>query len=909
MSSLFVTVLDYFSTRYATFILNMTKRLQLFILAIAGGLGLQAQLTVTNALTPTQLVQDVLLGGGVTAFNVTYNGQINPPNNQPGRGRFTAVNSNLGLGAGVILSSGRVVDAANPGNFFASNANNTGSDADLVALSGQTINDRSVLEFDFIPTGDTLRFRYVFGSEEYPEYVCSNFNDAFGFFLSGPGITGPFSNNARNIALVPNTNVPVTINTVNPGTPGFSGTASTCAASDPNWQANSVYYVDNQTGATVAYDGFTVVLTAFALVQCGQTYHIKLAIGDGFDSSFDSAVFLEAGSFTSTGQVQPSLTNGFGNNADVMLEGCGPYEIVFERLGDINDSATVTLSAGGTATPGVDYFPEIPTELVFAAGQASTSIFVDVPPDVDGVETLMINVQQLIQCAGVVLQTSFTYFIDSPPPLSVITTNINSICGQSNVLAPNVSGGMGQYSYLWSNGATTPTITVSPGVTTTYSVTVSDICAVEPVTADIIVTLPIYPPLELEVSPPTQVDCLGTGPIEVVSVTGGDNTFTYEWTLDGNVVGTTPSITVPASPPIWYVVTVTDGCGSFIQDSVEVSTVPLPAIEITTAGDVTVICPGDTIAIAVTDITGGNGVYTLAWTNAAGTLISTDYSVEVGVPADHVYTITVNDQCGYIGSATVTTFLPIYEPFQLDLTPDLTICAGDSTVLQALVTGGSGYFFVDWADMSFTDPVMMVSPVEDMEYTVTVTDQCGERLMDRVVVGVEYVFTSIVVTNRGQDDWYLQAATDPFAETWLWDMGDGTRYRGKEVLHSYLDLEEHWVTLRIVTPNGCPGIDSVLLRPPAHIYFPNAFTPDGDGINDLFGAVGHYIEDFELIIFDRWGNEVFSSKDMNVHWDGRVNGSGPAVNGVYVYKYRASGHLFPNVEGYGHVTLIAGSQD
>lgn len=869
-----------------------------------------AQLTVTNAQTPQQLVEDVLLGGGVTAFNITYNGVATPPADQPGRGSFTAVNSNIGLDAGVILSTGRVIDAANPATFFASNANNTGSDPDLVALSGQVINDRSVLEFDFIPTGDTLRFRYVFASEEYPDYVCTNFNDAFGFFLSGPGITGPFTGNSANIALVPGTNVPVTINTVNSGTPGgFFPTPQICAAADPNWQANSQYYINNAGGTTVAYGGFTVVLTAFALVQCGETYHIKLAIGDGGDSSFDSAVFLEAGSFTSTGQVQPSLTNGFGIDGTVMLEGCGPYELTFTRLGDFSEEAYITLFTSGTATPGVDYTPPIPDSLFYAAGEESVSIWLDVPFDPDGPEDVVIAVEQLVECAGIVLETIFTFTIDSPPPIEVAMADINSICGQVNLLAPAVSGGMGQYSYLWSTGETTSTISVAPGVTTVYSVTVSDICEVVPVTTEVTVTLPVYPPLVMEVDPPTEVDCLGTGPIGVVSTSGGDEIFTYEWTLAGTVVGTSTTITVPASEPMWYVVTATDGCGSSVQDSVLVSTAPLPPIEITTTVDITVICPGDTATIGVVDITGGNGVYTLVWSTAGGVVISNEYYLDVGVPANGTYTIVVNDQCGYSGSETVTTLLPIYDPFTLSLTDDMVVCAGDSAVLQAVVTGGSGYFFVEWDDIGHTDPVLFLQPWADAGYVVSVTDRCGEVLVDRVLVQVEYVYTSIVVTNRGQDDWYLQAATTPYAETWLWDMGDGTRYRGDEVLHSYLDLEEHWVSLRIVTPNGCVGEDSVLLRPPAHIYFPNAFTPDGDGINDVFGPVGHYIEDFEMTIFDRWGNEVFTTRDMTVPWDGRVRGSNRAVNGVYVYKYRAVGHLFPAVEGYGHVTLIAGSQD
>jgi gliding motility-associated-like protein len=171
------------------------------------------------------------------------------------------------------------------------------------------------------------------------------------------------------------------------------------------------------------------------------------------------------------------------------------------------------------------------------------------------------------------------------------------------------------------------------------------------------------------------------------------------------------------------------------------------------------------------------------------------------------------------------------------------------------------------------------------------------------------VYIDITVTNQGQDDWYLQAATVPVGRTYVWDMGDGTHYRGDEVAHSYMDLEEHWAQLRITTHNGCTALDSTLLKPPAHIYFPNAFTPDGDGVNETFGPVGHDISEFEMMVFDRWGELVYSTEKLHEPWDGSVNGAGRAMTGVYVYKYRVAGHYFPAVEGYGHVTLLNGTQD
>jgi gliding motility-associated-like protein len=213
-------------------------------------------------------------------------------------------------------------------------------------------------------------------------------------------------------------------------------------------------------------------------------------------------------------------------------------------------------------------------------------------------------------------------------------------------------------------------------------------------------------------------------------------------------------------------------------------------------------------------------------------------------------------------------------------------------------------------DRGWTDPILKVIPTQATNYVVRVTDQCGEVLSDDVMVEVEAIYMDIVVTNRGQDDWYLQAATVPIARTHVWDMGDGTLYRGDEVVHSYMTVDQDfWVQLRITTNNGCAASDSVLLKPPAHIYFPNAFTPDGDGLNEGFGPVGHAIDEFEMTIFNRWGEVVYTTTSVDKPWTGDVNGGSPATTGVYVYKYRATGHYFPATEGYGHVTLLKGTLD
>ncbi|MBL0050718.1 MAG: choice-of-anchor L domain-containing protein [Bacteroidetes bacterium] len=165
------------------------------------------QLTVNTNLTPQQLVQNVLLGSGITAFNITYTGAPNAI------GSFNGANSNIGIGSGVIMTSGDIANAPGPNNLGgAGTPNQTAGDNDLNNLGGGNTFDGCILEFDFIPLSNDIKFNFAFGSEEYNEFVNTSFNDVFAFFLSGPGIVG-----LKNIALIPNTTLPVSINNINNG--------------------------------------------------------------------------------------------------------------------------------------------------------------------------------------------------------------------------------------------------------------------------------------------------------------------------------------------------------------------------------------------------------------------------------------------------------------------------------------------------------------------------------------------------------------------------------------------------------------------------------------------------------------------------------------------------------------------
>jgi len=240
-----------------------------------------AQFIVQPNTNPAQLVQS-LIGAGISVSNVT--GQLY----NDGAGTFTANNVNgLSFTNGLILSNGSLQDFNAPSSIFCSFDQGLPGDASLDAIVTPLITqDAAVLEFDFAVASDSMEFRFIFSSEEYNEYANTNFNDVFGFFITGPGYLP-----GTNIARLPGTTIPVSINTVNNG--NSSGVSSGPCV-------NCSYYVDNVSPLNtiaLAADGFTVpILIRIPVVPCGQ-YHFKIAIADVNDGIFDSQVMFQQGSF------------------------------------------------------------------------------------------------------------------------------------------------------------------------------------------------------------------------------------------------------------------------------------------------------------------------------------------------------------------------------------------------------------------------------------------------------------------------------------------------------------------------------------------------------------------------------------------------------------------------------------
>lgn len=519
----------------------------------------KAQLVVNPTFAATA-VNNNLLGGGIIASNITYTGPAS------GLNLFTATNSNLGLTSGVLLTTGDGSIAIGPNENPGAGADDgilftPDGDLDLSLLllaqgsADTSTNDAAVLQFDFIPTSDTLKFRYVFASEEYLEFVGSGFNDAFAFFLTG--ISTPLPQ--TNIALIPGTSTPVSINNVN----------------DVSF---SQYYVDNGSGdpffdpppnPTIQYDGFTTALTAKYPVICGETYRIKLVVADVGDGILDSGVFLEAGSFTSSGGIEiiPDVSYSTTNDT-LMYEGCGNALVNFVRTGNSGIAQTINYTIGGTATNGTDFL-NLSGTLTFPAGVDTVPVNIDPMADgiAEGSETLILTVTSTI--CGNTTTSSVTIYIQDVNPITVNAgPDLSTACASGGQLSNTAvaSGGVQPYTYAWLTGETTANITfAAPLVQSTYTVTATDACG-NTASDNFTVFIEQLTPITLSLTPDQQI-CSGESVTLQATYTGGNGTVTISWG-DGNTDATR---TVSPAVTTTYTVTVTDVCGQTQTASVTIS--------------------------------------------------------------------------------------------------------------------------------------------------------------------------------------------------------------------------------------------------------------------------------------------------------------------------------------------------
>jgi len=769
------------------------------------------QLITFPGQTPQNLVQNVLLGTGVSVSNIVFTGQAEAIS------KFIATGTNLGINEGIVLTTGTTKN-----NSFGpqgpNNQANAGIDNGalgnslLTSIIGSSTYNAALLEFDFIPYSDTVRFKYVFGSEEYPEFAPPNnsaYNDVFGFFISGPGIVGE-----QNIARLQNGAI-VSINNVNAVTNIPFYVANGDGSSSPQ----------NSSAAFIQYDGFTQVLQAVTKVQCGQKYHLKIAVADAGDAFWDSGIFLEANSLSSKTPVEITYalsSIAFGAN-NIMAEGCVTATIKLKRSNNLNTSLTIPISLNGTATELIDY-SDVPSSVTFNPGQEEITLIINALADstTEGLETLGLNFLLTDPC-GNVNPVPINLQIDDVFPVQLNMPDITMTCpGTALNLSANPTGGGGQYVYSWNTGANTPSILVNPPATTTYSVSVTDNCLNQTVTEDVVVTIPTYGPIVINES-----------------------------------------------------------------------------------ADITEPCPFKKDTLKCTP-TGGAGSYDIRWKQPNGTYTSGN-NLLIQPSTTSIYWVYVTDQCGKTDSASVL-YTITSPPLTATISNDQAICPGDSALISVTAQGGYGTIYYLWNNLASNNQSIWVKPTSTQSYTATIHDDCNTfnvvktTQVNVIVPKADFIVASSTLFDNFPITFQNQSINGYSAQ---WTFGDGNTSTLNNPSNTFISPGDYWVTLISEDTFGC--IDTV--SKPIHIeqqyliYIPNSFTPDGSRLNETFSGQFIGLDHLEITVFNRWGELVFHSNELNFSWDG-TNNNKTVQPGTYTWRMKCITSSGKELSFLGHVNVL-----
>ena len=813
------------------------------------------------------MVNQVLVGSGVTVKNVIFKGDTNAI------GIFDGRNSNIGLDSGIIISTGYARNAVGPNNTKASTSlQRTLGDGDLNSLlTGSVTKDDASLQFEFTPVSSKVTFRFVFASEEYPQWVDYPYNDIFAFFISGPGIVGK-----KNIAIVPNSTDVISIKTINAN-------------------KNSNLYVDNTNGTTVQYDGFTKVIEISAdnLTAC-KTYVIKMVIADVEDFTYDSAFFLEALSFNSESEKDSKVSAAVQPNGKKQIqEKCDSTYFRFTRLGkDLTKKQRVDYEISGTAINGVDYL-RIPDSVIIPIGKTFADVFIvpidDNIPEVP--ESVKLNISSNSLCAISYDSTMITDF----DTLKIVGFKTVDCTGDTIFKQVKYSGGSSHLSFVWTDSLGTiksvsPILPASQDSLTMYIITIYDSC----INTYAVDTIYIPPIIEVQLtSSRDTVVCEGANIFLVVksNIPG----LHYKWTattpaLDpvGIIENDTLMVTKYSVPFGIYNIIVKceindeNYCADPIQ--FKIRCIPKGVF-----GPSTVyVCKGDSARLRAY----GGGKY--EWSPSSGIVGTDTTTASVIVYKEGLYKAVIMDTIDCIKEVEILV--------KFDTIPNAN--AGENIIIcersSVLLTGsGSDYNTYEWSPTTSLSNSKTATPLANPSVTTTyylkaINHACFDYdsvtvyVIQRPEMGLEYFLDScartIAFTNT-------TVGTDSF----YWDFGDHTYSLEKNPIHKYDTTGNIVVTLIANRNTDCTDTTTVNFKlidvDINKRVVPNAFSPNGDNINDTFkitgGNVSCAIE--KMSIYNRWGKLMHEITNADTwEWDGRIGGD-IVPPGVYFYSIIGKG--------------------
>jgi gliding motility-associated-like protein len=718
---------------------------------------------------------------------------------------------------------------------------------------------------------------------------------------------------------------------VQPGTAGTSPTitAPTCIQGPtqisvaPNsatntilWQGPGIQGPNNTPTITVNAGGtYTVTLSAInstctgsTTVQIGQTPTMNIASTSNSMCAFNSNNSLNSITLTATGSPNYTWTSfsGMTNTAPSNTTNSISFT---PDLTSLTGSVTL-LGASGVCTASATYsLPIIPnptisatsasvcqgsTIQVSASGATTYSWFPSNTLSSSTGATVTANTNSTTvysvigNSVGCNSSTQTSTVLIVPNPTVSIAPLTNTICYGSSL---NLSAS-GATNYTWSpagslNLANGPNVIASPSITTNYVVIGEQ--ATCTTTAVYQVSVIILPSIIASVSQPTICQYSQTN----INANGASS---YSWSPPTGLSSTSGNQVV-ANPNVTTVYNIVGNNGQcFAFGSVTVVVVPFPNLNITTPNNR--ICQTNSTTIFAT----GADFYN--W-SPGSSLSQTNQPTAIAFPMVNTnYTVTgYNQQFGITCSMTKEIEIEVVPQVTANVSPSATLCLGEMTKLSA--QGGPTYTWMPAEGLSQSNIFNPVaSPTVSTVYTVNVSyyGDCGAEQTVYIHVNPNPTVNAGEDFSVNLDDpMYLNAAG---SGTLTWIAGEGILCRpcpNTQIMPS----KSSCYRIQAVNEFGCKAFDEVCVEVTTNynLYIPNVFTPNNDGLNDVFLVYGTGISNFEMTIFDRWGEKLFVSKDQLTGWDGSYKGQ-VCKNDVYPYlvKFKAlDGKVITRT---GHVTLM-----
>jgi gliding motility-associated-like protein len=782
------------------------KLLSIYLLFLSSNA--YSQITLTDNRTATQLVQRIL-GGGITVSNPTLN--------CTGIANATFVNStaSLGLTGGVVLTTGRAITlsptSVGINGSSTSSPNNvnfvTTLDPDIQSLKpGFLQRDLCRLEFDFIPKGDTISMNYVFASEEYTTNNCSQFADVIGIFVSGPGIVGN-----KNIALVPNTTVPVSINSINDGT----GSTPTCTSLHPNAPFTALYTANVST--TISYNGFTKVMTATSPVTPFGSYHAKIAIVDISDSLNDSGVFIGEGSFTSEPilELEKSSTGGFTSNPLYAIEGCNPGVVKFKRKIN-NVPLVVNLNYSGNAVFGTDYTA---TATSFTIPAGDTIFNYNLTALADNLVENNDSVKVRFTVVGNSYSDSVVYYIkDFATGMSVFNnSNDTTVCFGKPIqlYASNLPL---NYNAFWTPNTdlSDPTI-LNPILTpNTSNGFVSYTIALRInhpgcsfIDSNVIVNIQPSPVLFLGPSP--QIICKGDT-LELGALITPTGSYTFSWATNPTLSATNilnPKAITLTNQTYYFTATTNIGCSTTDSTKVIVSNVKNEIVNIKID---TTSCGLGNGRVKVT-MNGSTPPYQFSFNGGAFVTADTFTGLSSGT-----FSLKIRNGANCVYDTTITIVAGPPAP-KLTLNTFNTTCGNNNGKIKATIIGGVAPISFTWSNgVQSVDSIFNLSPGN---YNLTITDSKGcvdtktASILSSTGVSSNIIATQATCASaNGSVNAIITGGVSPYK--YIWNTGDTTQNL------SNLNAGTYKVT---ITDNlGCTRVDSISISNSVNVSFSKSIT-------------------------------------------------------------------------------------